>query len=125
MSKSRSALTKDFKKQGKDLYDNGECFHTWLIRLLDLPPVTPKVPFQENKVEEKSVTERHSENAKRRVEEWKEQMEEKENAFKIASNDLLIVSHNITEKIIAVARAYSSPDHRDSEDMARRSHLQC
>merc|ERR1712110_861004 len=103
MSKSRSALTKDFKKQGRDLYDNGECFHTWLIRLLDLPPVTPKVPFQENKVEEKSVTERHSENAKRRVEEWKEQMEEKENAFKIASNDLLIVSHNITEKIIALA----------------------
>merc|ERR1712183_462076 len=103
MSKSRSVLSEDFRKKGEDLSDNGECFHTWLIRLLDLPPVSPKVPFQQNKVEKKSNTERHSENAKRRVEEWKGLMKEKENAFKIASNDLLIVSHNITEKIIALA----------------------
>ena len=51
-----------------------------------------------------TITQRDSENAKRRVEEWKGRMEEKEKAFKDASERLLIVSSNITETIIKLSK---------------------
>jgi len=103
---ARQKEWRDLEKKAKDLSDNGQCFNSWLIKLLNLPPVAPKVPFKENKDEKttaNTVTEKHVENAKRRVEEWKNQMEDREEAFKEASTRLRIVSHNITETIIKLA----------------------
>jgi len=100
---SRQKEWKDLEAVATDLSVNGQCFQSWLNRLLDLQPVAPKVPFQQKETEKKSITEQHSENAKRRVEEWKGQMEEKEKAFKDASTRLMIVNHNITETIIKLA----------------------
>jgi len=110
MSKSRSALPEDYmklEKEAKDLYNNGECFHSWLIQLLDLPPATPKLPFRQPRSEEvkegKSISEIHQESAKRTLEGWKTQRDEKENAYNTATNNLLIVSHNLTQKITELA----------------------
>ena len=100
---SRQEEWRNLERQAKNLRSNGQCFYSWLIRLLDLPPVTPKVPFNENKNKPKSISEAHVENAKRRVEDWKNLMEDREEAFKEASTRLMIVSHNITETIIKLA----------------------
>ena len=106
-SQNRKTPPEEIKKlydEGQELNNNGACFHSWLNRLLDLPPVTPKKPFDETQSKEMTITQRDSENAKRRVEEWKGRMEEKEKAFKDASERLLIVSSNITETIIKLSK---------------------
>merc|ERR550532_10206 len=100
---SRQKEWGNLERKAKALRSNGQCFYSWLIRLLELPPVTPKVPFNENKNKPKSISEAHIENANLRVELYKQQMDEREEAFKEASTRLMIVSHNITETIIKLA----------------------
>ena len=50
-----------------------------------------------------TITQRHAEAAKLKVENWKSQMEEKENAFEKNSEKLLSVSSHLTEAIINLA----------------------
>merc|ERR550532_1587268 len=101
--KNRGTPPIDLERQAKKLTSSGQCFYSWLIRLLHIQPITPKVPFKENQNKPKSISEAHRENANRRVEEYKSQMQNREEAFKKASDDLMIVSHNMTEIIIKLA----------------------
>jgi len=101
--KNRGTPPIDLERQAKKLTSSGQCFYSWLIRLLHIQPITPKVPFKENQNKPKSISEAHRENANRRVEEYKSQMQDREEAFKKASDDLMIVSHNMTEIIIKLA----------------------
>ena len=101
----------DFKileKEALELSKSGQCFSSWLNRLMDLPVITPKLPFQANQDEGKIIRDKHVEGAKYKLEQWKWQMEEKEKAFKDASDRLLKVSHNITEQIIDLEEFNSS-----------------
>ena len=101
--KNRGTPPIDLERQAKDLRANGQCFYSWMIKLLDLPPIPPKAPFNENQNKPNSFTEAHVENAKFKVESLKNLMEEKEEAFQEASTRLMIVSHNITETIMKLA----------------------
>ena len=102
-AKNRGTPPIDLERQAKDLRANGQCFYSWMIKLLDLPPIPPKAPFNENQNKPNSFTEAHVENAKFKVESLKNLMEEKEEAFQEASTRLMIVSHNITETIMKLA----------------------
>ena len=85
-SQNRKTSPEEIKKlyeEGQELNNNGACFHSWLNRLLDLPPVTPKKPFDETQSKEMTITQRDSENAKRRVEEWKGRMDDRYDIFPI------------------------------------------
>lgn len=101
--KSSAEEIKKVYDRGQELNRNGECFKTWLNNLLQLPPITPKQPFNQNPNKEKTITQTHLESAKIKVENWKVIMQEKEEAFEKTSENLLSVSANITEKIIELA----------------------
>ena len=110
-SKNRDSQPEDYKaleKEAMELSESGQCFSSWLNRLMDLPAITPKLPFQANQAEGKGITERHYERAKYTLEQWKWQMEEKREALQEASTRLLIVSHNITVQIIDLEEFNSS-----------------
>jgi len=90
--------------QGKELNSNGNCFNSWLKNLLQLPPISPQQPFNQNPNQQETITQKHLESAKAKVENWKVMMEEKEEAFQKTSDKLLSVSQNITETIIELAK---------------------
>ena len=112
-SKNRDVKPEDFKSlynKAKDLQKSGQCFNTFVNRLLNLPAIKPETPFKANQkqTKEKSVSEQAVENATYTVERWKERMNEKEEAFEKASNRLLIVSFNLTTKINELERFNAS-----------------
>lgn len=112
-SKNRDVKPEDFKSlynKAKDLQKSGQCFNTFVNRLLNLPAIKPETPFKanQNQTKKKSVSEQAVETAKYKVELWKERMDEQEKAFEKASNRLLIVSFNLTTKINELERFNAS-----------------
>ena len=90
--------------QGDKLARSGACLLNWVRRLLDIPPQVSKKPFSSGSSESpRSTSQKGVENAKYKVELYKQRLEAKEEEYLKNSEKLMVVTNNMTELISTLA----------------------